>query len=296
MTASVFTVVVCTRDRAAHLPTTLDALEDQREEFSIIVVDQSVQEDAALQARAASGGRLRIIRDTGQGLSRARNVAWPQVETEWVVFVDDDCVVDQGWGTELGAVLAARDDVDFVSGHVGHPGQQEPGRVPVTCFKVERERVRSGRWTVPWAIGFGVCMAVRHSAVERLGGWDERLGAGTSDFPAAEDMDFNYRLLRSGGTALATPRVRAEHRQWRTREDLPPLLAGYMQGWCGFAMKTLKTVSAIDGLWLWGAALLDLSRTMVAVGRRRSRLHLTLVRHKVPAVARGTWRGLRRSW
>lgn len=296
MTASVFTVVVCTRDRAAHLPTTLDALEDQREEFSIIVVDQSLQEDAALYERAASGTRIHILRDAGQGLSRARNLAWPQIETEWVVFVDDDCVVDKNWGTALGEVLASRHDVDFVSGHVGDPGQLEPRHVPVTCFKVERERVRSGRWTRPWAIGFGVCMAVRRSAIERLGGWDERLGAGTSEFPAAEDMDFNFRLLRSGGTALATPRVRSEHRQWRTREELPPLLAGYMVGWCGFAMKTLKTTSVVDGLWLWGAALLDLSRTIVAIVRRRSRLHLTLVRHKLPALARGTWLGLRRSW
>ncbi|MDQ3608081.1 MAG: glycosyltransferase [Actinomycetota bacterium] len=296
MTVALFTVVVCTRDRAQHLPTTLDALEGQPQDFPILVVEQSMQEDAALHQRAASNGRLRVLRDTGQGLSRARNLAWPQVETEWVVFVDDDCVVDERWGAELGAVLASRGDVDFVSGHVGLPGHAGPQQVPVTCFRVERERVRSGRWTRPWAIGFGVCMAVRRSAIERLGGWDERLGAGTSDFPAAEDMDFNFRLLRSGGAALATPRVRAEHRQWRTRAELPPLLAGYMAGWCGFAMKTLQTTSVVAGLWLWGAALLDLGRTMVAVVRRRSRLHLTLVRHKLPAVARGTWRGLRRSW
>jgi hypothetical protein len=111
-----------------------------------------------------------------------------------------------------------------------------------------------------------------------------------------EDMDFNFRLLRSDGAALATPRVRAEHRQWRTRQELPPLLAGYMAGWCGFAMKTLKTTSVVDGLWLWSAALIDLLRTMVATVRRRSRLHLMLVRRKLPAVASGTWRGLRRSW
>lgn len=291
-----FTVVVCTRDRSRYLHQTLDALEGQPECFPVLVIDQSRSEDLALGRRANSGGRTRVVRDAGCGLSRARNMAWPLVETDWVVFVDDDCLVEERWASELTEVLLTRSEVDFVSGHVAAPQALEGEHVPVTSFGVERESVRSGRWTRPWAIGLGVCMAVRWSAVERLGGWDERLGAGTEDFPAAEDMDFNYRLLRSGSVALATPRVRVEHRQWRGPGELAPLFENYMRGWCGFSMKTLKTTSVIDGLWLWGEGLLDLLRTLAAAARRRSRLRWALVGHKACGLVRGTWQGLRRTW
>ena len=139
-------------------------------------------------------------------------------------------------------------------------------------------------------------MAVRRRAIERLGGWDERLGAGVPDFPASEDIDFNYRLLRSGGVALATPRVRMLHRQWRTPDELGPLLRGYMAGHAGFAMKHLRSGDVVGGMWHWLGGLRFLLRALISGLRRRSPTSLRLVLFQAQGLLVGTARGARCRW
>jgi GT2 family glycosyltransferase len=295
--AAPFTVVVCTRDRAALLSGTLDALLGQAgSAFPVLVVDQSDQPDAALARRAAGEPRLELVADGGQGLSRARNIGSRRAASEWVAFVDDDCVPEPGWAQRLAIVLtSAPEGVEIVSGHVDAP-VPEADYVPASAFGVERSALVRGRFRHPGRAGFGVCMAVRRTAIERLGGWDERLGPGVPRFPAADDMDFNYRLLRSGGVALLTPEVRSRHLQWRTPGELGPLYRGYLRAWSGFAMKQLRGGDVAGGLWLWTIGLVDFLDMLASALGRRSRLRLRLALAKLRGLAEGTVAGLRTRW
>jgi glycosyltransferase involved in cell wall biosynthesis len=292
-----FAVVVCTRNRSFSLARTLDALLDQAPPgFPVVVVDQSDERDSALEARGARQPRLRVIRDDERGLSRARNVAWRATSEEWLVFVDDDCLVQPGWAAALQKELRAHPDAEMVSGHVGPRGGLADEDIHVTVFPVSRAGWRRGRWTPPGALGFGVCFAVQRHAIDRLRGWDERLGPGAPDFPAADDMDFNYRLLRTGGAAWLTPTPRAEHDQWRRPEDLPALYRGYAAAWSGFAVKTLRTGDRLGGAWLWLVGLMDVVYELKSALRQRSRLRLRLARAKLTGLATGTRRAMERSW
>lgn len=292
-----FTVVICTRDRAPQLHRTLDALERQTDVgFRILVVDQSEIADGPLTHRATESSRLSVVRDSGRGLSHARNLAWRALDSEWVVFVDDDCLPEEDWAAELREALALHPEVDFVSGHVAEHNVPGGDYLAVTSFTVEESRLRSGRWTKPWLIGFGVCMAVRRSAIQRLGGWDERLGVGSPTFGAAEDMDFNYRFLRSGGVAYATPSVRALHDQWRTHGQLAPLYGRYMLAWSAFAMKTLREGDVRGGLWLWMLGATDALRMLASAFRRRSRLRFRVALRKLAGLGVGTVKGLAYRW
>jgi glycosyltransferase involved in cell wall biosynthesis len=294
---SLFAVVVCTRNRPVSLARTLDALLDQSPGgFPTLVVDQSDGLDAALEARAAGHPGLRVIRDSGRGLSRARNVAWRATDEDWLVFVDDDCLVQPGWAAALESELLAHPDADVVTGHVGPRGGLAGEELHVTTFPVCRPHWRRGRWTPPPALGFGVCFAVQRRAIDRLGGWDERLGPGAPDFPAADDMDFNYRLLRAGGAAWLTPAPRAQHDQWRRPEDLPAHYRGYMAAWSGFAVKTLRTGDRLGGAWLWLFGPVDVAHELKTAVEERSRLRLRLTAAKLAGLADGTCRALRRSW
>jgi O-antigen biosynthesis protein len=292
-----FAVVVCTRNRSSSLARTLDAVLDQAPQcFPVVVVDQSDEPDAALEARAARQPRLRVIRDDGRGLSRARNVAWRGTREGWLVFVDDDCLVEPGWAAALRQELRAHPEAEMVTGHVGARGGLAGEDLHVTVFPVESAGWRRGRWTRPGALGFGVCFAVRRRAIDRLGGWDERLGPGVPDFPAADDMDFNYRLLRAGGAAWLTPAARAEHDQWRSPEDLPALYRGYVAAWSGFAVKTLRTGDRLGGAWLWLFGVVDVVHELKTALEQRSRLRLRLTGAKLAGLASGTRRALERSW
>ncbi len=292
-----YTVVVCTRDRADQLLQVLAALAGQAgATFPVVVVDQSATPDPDVDRWVAAHDNVTLVRDRGRGLSRARNLGATHVTTEWIVLLDDDCLPEPGWATALAQTLDAHPEAGVVSGHVGAGSLPSSEYPAVTTFPVDAERLRSGRWTRPWHIGFGVCMAVRRSVVDALGGWDERLGAGTDEFPAAEDMDFNYRFLRSGGMALATPAVRSNHQQWRSVEQLGPLYQGYMTAWAGFAVKHLRAGDLTGGTWLWLLGAADATRMALSALRRRSRMRLGLARVKFVGLATGTVRGLRRQW
>ena len=74
---ALFAVAIATRSRPEHLARTLDALDAQSDrDFDVVVVDQSDPPDPELARREEASERLRVIRDTGRGTSRARNLAW----------------------------------------------------------------------------------------------------------------------------------------------------------------------------------------------------------------------------
>jgi GT2 family glycosyltransferase len=291
-----FTVVICTRDRPERLRRTLEALRGQtRNHFPMVVVDQSDPADSGLAEEAARDSSLEVVRDGGSGLSRARNIGARCAETEWVAFLDDDCVPEPDWAERLEEELAREPQADIVTGHV-EAGSPPGDYVPASAFPVERRGLRRGRFRHPGHIGLGVCMTVRRSAIERLGGWDERLGAGVPRFPAAEDMDFNYRLLREGGSGLVTPAPRARHEQWRSHRELESLQRGYMRGWAGFAAKHVRTGDLLGGLWLWTIGVVDVLDMLDDALRRRSRLRLRLAGAKLRGLLEGTAAGLRERW
>jgi glycosyltransferase involved in cell wall biosynthesis len=291
------TVAVCTRGRPELLRQTLSALATQTDtEFELLVVDQSETGDPQLDELAASRPLTVLVRDDGAGLSRARNRALVSASGEWIAFVDDDCVAEEGCVASLKAEIAAHPEADWVSGDVSAHSPPGGDYLPVTVFAVDRPVCRRGRWTIPGAIGFGVFFAVRRAVAERLGGWDERLGPGVPDFPAADDMDFNHRLLRDGGIAWLSPELRLRHEQWRTPAELAPLQRGYVRAWAGFSMKQLRTGHPIAALWLlsWGA--IDVVHMTGSALRHRSRLRLRLALAKGRGLIEGTAMGISRRW
>jgi glycosyltransferase involved in cell wall biosynthesis len=295
--AAALTIAVCTRDRAERLRASLAALLDQTDpDFELIVVDQSSAPNPELERLERERPRTTVLRDGGAGLSRARNLALEAATGDWIAFVDDDCLAEPDTVAALRAEIAAHPEVDWVSGDVSAAGRPAGDYPEVTTFPVGRGRHVRGRRVVPGAIGFGVFFAVRRAAARRLGGWDERLGPGVADFPAADDMDFNYRLLRSGGAAWLSPRVRLRHDQWRAPEALPTLHRGYVRAWAGFAAKQLRTGDVAGGLWLWSYGLLDVLDMAASAARRRSRLRARLAAAKLRGLAEGTALGLRRRW
>lgn len=258
--------------------------------FEVVVVEQGAN------TKPISTATARVIADPGQGLSRARNIALREADTQWVAFVDDDCVVEDGFGKALLAELRAHPEAGWLSGHVAGARPAGSDLPLVTTFSVEREATRSGRWTLPGSIGFGVFFAVRRDVAEGLGGWDERLGPGVPDLPAADDMDFAYRFLRSGGVAVLSPRVRARHEQWRTPQQLVTLQRGYLRAWSAFSMKHLRSGDVAGGLWLWSWGVIDVLDMAKSALGRRSRLRGRLVAAKALGLLEGTSAGLRRRW
>lgn len=281
------TVVICTRDRPERLAPTLAALRGQTHpEFDVIVVDQS--RGAAPREPADEPPRVRVVPDPGVGASRARNLGWRAATTDWVAFFDDDCAPAADWVERLAGVVEANPDATCVSGRMVEDG--------ATVFAVPARRRLEGRWVAPWRVGFGACLAVRQAMVGEIGGWDERLGPGDPDFPAAEDMDFIYRLMRAHAVAYLVPGLEVRHAERREPGSLPALHRTYARGFAGVATKQLRQGDVAGGLWLWALGLVDVAGNLAAALRHGSWSRVRVAAAKLRGLLSGTLKGVRRSW
>jgi GT2 family glycosyltransferase len=143
---------------------------------------------AAAPDALPDGLELTVLRSGGRGPAAARNAGWRATRadrTAWVVTVDDDVLVPEGWSSALLRDLAAFPHAAAITGRIVVP--QPPDRRPT-----DWERCTTGLQDAWWATAD---MAFRREALEQAGGFDER-------FPRAyrEDADLAIRLQSLGRT------------------------------------------------------------------------------------------------
>lgn len=210
------TVVVPTRDRPDRLAGCLAALRPQlRNGDALLVVDSA----SAVPVPVPGALRLDV-----PGASRARNAGWRAARSELVAFLDDDVRVRDGWRE---AVEPAVEGVSFGCGRVVVPPSQAGVERPVAVTPDVPETLLDA--SSPDVLGVSANLVVRRSALEEVGGFDERLGPGTW-FCAAEDAELLDRLLAAGHRGRYAPALLAEHEQWRDRRALLRLDWGYGKG------------------------------------------------------------------
>ncbi len=136
---------------------------------------------------------VRVLRSGGRGPAAARNVGWVATETPWVVFVDDDVLVDASW---LPSLLA---DLSDLPDTVGASTARLVVPAPTGRRPTDEERRTTALADARWITAD---MAYRRSVLLATGGFDER-------FPRAfrEDSDLALRTIQAGFDIVAGRRV-----------------------------------------------------------------------------------------
>lgn len=232
-------VVICTRDRGKALASCLASLARQRSAAGeVLVVDNSRSGNA--WPVCADFPFVRYLHEPRSGLSVARNAGVRASRKAVIAFTDDDVELHPGWTAEIarafgeadiqaltGLVLPARLDTPAQRSFQFDMGGFGTTFVPLLFDHRFFDETRPSGAHV-WRIGAGANMAVRRSAFERLGLFDERLGAGAAG--CSEDSEFWYRLLAQGGACLYEPRAVVFHHH---RSDWPGFkrqMRAYMKG------------------------------------------------------------------
>ncbi len=230
----------------------------------LIVVEQG---DGNATEIFGTAERVEVVRDSGIGASRARNIGAERARGDVVLFTDDDCLVPANWITEHLRVL---DDPDLAASFGGVTGLSRRGDGDDAVLR--QRRFSSG--ALPWHVGHGSNFAVRRTALLDVGGWDERLGPGTK-LPAGEDADLIVRLLdrHTVQTGTGDPVV---HLDWRSAEQNERNLRAYELGAGAWIGKVARARDQRVGHYLRGrkrllahqlAASRGLLRRLVVVSR-----------------------------
>jgi GT2 family glycosyltransferase len=215
------------------------------ERLTIWVIDQS-DNDATARAVAPflrADARVRLVRSELHGISKARNLGVSVGTAPIVLFTDDDCRVDASWVSAMVAELCDK-QTWAVFGRILPDRSASVENKPTfpgidLATKPSEERVVYAKNRFNLGFGHGANMGVRRDVLQRLGGFDEALGAG-GPLRSWEDREFGYRVLAAGGRIVYTPTALVYHRQWRSWQSVRLASRDYAIGAGAAAAKCLR--------------------------------------------------------
>ncbi|CDH47714.1 membrane hypothetical protein [Candidatus Contendobacter odensis Run_B_J11] len=269
-----------------HCVQSLLALDYPADCREIIVVDDASMPPLGEVLHDLPITLLRQERNIGQ--SAARNLAAAMASGTVLAFIDNDCVAEPDWLRTLLPYLADP-SVAIVGGRVVAP----PVRGAVAAFEAVRSPLDMGtvatEVTPTAAVSYlPTCnLLVRRDALLAHGGFDAALRVG-------EDVDFIWRILRSGTRAWYAPTGRVVHHhrvRWgdwlRRRADYgsseADLQQRYPEGWRQMHLPRISLLLLLmvalmpwlgtAGLWpgvaavaLFGAELVKKQRALRRIG------------------------------
>jgi glycosyltransferase involved in cell wall biosynthesis len=216
-------VLICTYNRATLLAETLDSLARSRSSISwnVIVVDNNSTDQtcSVVASRVASYPvKLIYLFEPRQGKSNALNTGLAATNAEIVIFTDDDVRVSEGWVEASCRALFADPAIDYTGGPVLPIWEQ-----PRPCWLDDK---RSDLWGTlaildygpqPFVfedrqrVPLGANMAVRRSLIDRIGGFDPKLGRTGQSLLGQEQAEFFCRSRAIGARGLYVPAMSLHH-------------------------------------------------------------------------------------
>jgi GT2 family glycosyltransferase len=192
------------------------------EDFEVVIVNNDQETPPEMPHRA------RLIRNPENvGFARACNQGVSASTGEYVIFINPDALVEEGFfeslkgfldGNPVAGVagpkivdsegrlqLSARKDLNFVSGILGRTSLLT--RLFSKSPFVRRHFPAAGKLTGPTAVDWvsGACMVVRRRTLEEIGPLDERF------FMYFEDADLCRRARDAGWLVYYLPQVEVLH-------------------------------------------------------------------------------------
>lgn len=202
------TIAICTWNRAALLDQTLTALHrleiPSGTQWDVLVVNNACTDDTdSVLARHAQHLPLRRLHEATPGKSHALNAAIAAIDSDLILWTDDDVLVDQQWLAEYVRAAAARPDVAFFGGTILPWFESEPPAwirenwSLVANVYGAREFSQCSAPIDGHELPYGANFAIRTSVQQRFP-YNPRLGKVRTGTLRGEETELFLRLLADG--------------------------------------------------------------------------------------------------
>jgi len=224
-------LVICTRDRSRRLSRCLDAVRAMTKPsgFELVIVDNNSSDDTASVIRTFASDAdfmVTLAFEPIPGLARARNRGIMEATGNIISFTDDDCYVATDFAQQVIHAFDGNKDLGFMGGRIL---LHDPDDYPITINESTDAITYRPCSFIPAGAIQGANFSFRSEALRQAGGFDIRLGAGTS-FPS-EDIEIVGRLSQMGWHGLYAPGPTVRHHHGRkSKEDVNRLMKHYDWG------------------------------------------------------------------
>ena len=212
--------IICTYNRDKYIYECLSrlAMNTEQDGWEIILVNNNSTDDTAAECARFEIDHPKIdyhyFVEMQQGLSYARNRGIIESKGEWLVFLDDDAMVEPSYIANLQSHLAIYLDT------AAFGGQIEP------LFEDGEPN-----WYSKWSMGFvsaidrgntvhvfpanaypiGANMGIKREMLNIVGGFDTSLGRMGNNLIGGEEKDMFNRIREAGGKILYFPNIGVKH-------------------------------------------------------------------------------------
>jgi glycosyltransferase involved in cell wall biosynthesis len=204
-------LITCTLGRKDKLDRLLKSLQQQApEHFELILVDQNPPGflDDVIAPYLQQFSIVHV--HTAKGLSLGRNIGLRLAKGEFVAFPDDDCWYRPHTVQRVIELFAAHPELAFVTGRTC-----DAFEIPSLSPSLEH-RVTISRKNY-LNCGNSNSIFARNSAVQRIGGFDERLGVGAgTPFQSGEESDLVLAAIEAQMQLVYFPCLLVHHDQVET--------------------------------------------------------------------------------
>lgn len=259
-TALVSIVMPC-YNAAAHLRTSVGSvLAQSQPDWELIAIDDGSRDDSCAVLESFADPRIRILKQTNSGVSRARNRALEQTRGRFVAFLDADDTWEPDFLAHMLAALEARPEAILAYcgwQNLGLPGGRGTPFVPPDYETVDKIDALLGgcRWPIHAAL-------VRGEALRASGGFPEHY-THAEDYRLWLELATQAPIVRvgqvlayyhfHGGTQASNARARAALQTLQVKQDF---IAAHPERVAGVAAPRLKQLTlgvlrerALEAFW-----------------------------------------------
>ena len=230
-----FTVVIPVYNGENYLAQTLESVLAQDYPPVEIIVVNDGSKDTTAEVGASFGDRVRMVNRANAGVANTRNHGISLARTEWVALLDHDDLWQKNHLANIANAIAARPAADLCYTGVRWLVQDSFGHfLPQATVNKTPGETELGDALLDRCPFVPSCVAVRKSAVERVGGFDPRrsqaedwalwlrLARGDANFVHCPEPTLLYRVHPASVTNM--PFVALEQTRRMVEEEIVPYL------------------------------------------------------------------------
>ncbi len=264
------TVAICTWNRCALIKKTLEQITRMAipvdVDWELLVINNN-STDATPEVLATFEGALplRVLIEPEAGLSNARNRAVREATGDYILWTDDDVLVDEKWMKAYSSSFQLWPDAAIFGGNIepwfeGNPPEWlQRGWKHVASAFASRDL---GDQAIPLANGvlpFGANFAVRTKELRNYA-FDPRLGVRPDSIMGGEETTLIKRMLEDGITGRWVPDARVRHFIPKPRQTID-YVRHYFRGYGEYCAHEgiSQTDATIFGAprWIWREAFVS---------------------------------------
>ena len=252
------TVAICTWNRAELLRQTLDSLSrmivPEGVDWELLVIDNGCTDHTQVMLASWNGHLpMRTVVELTPGKSSALNRAVAEATGDYILFTDDDVLVDPSWMRAYHDAFCAHPEAAVFGGPITPWFEGDPPNWLRRVFhRIEYvfAALNLGEHAVPLQgdnVPFGANMAVGRR-------YDTELGPRRGNALRGEEITLVKSMLADGFTGWWVPEARVRHHIPKERQTIAFVREWY-RGWGSFTARTedLPADRLLLGrpLWVW---------------------------------------------